>query len=693
MGDYTDSEMLENIVFQTYSDEIRRIVDKIFNSVSVMVEVEKEVLPYLLKALINNIKKRDFGRDYEIKIIGANLVLDDPTYSSAVRSFYETLTSESSDSEKVYLFPHMDLITASQGGGLTGTSKLLLQVLSSFPDTRVVGFFDPNIISHKSVYEYFNVKFSLLGISRDKIEYLLTDSEKNTFKTKNFPPIKLFKYTSGINPVKFRKIINSIIADVRNYHGDNIEKFISSKIKDFISSQGFELPDIDIDRDIGGYEDVKKTLKENILDIIDKMDSFANRENIEKIKELENIIPRGIIFYGPPGTGKTLFAKAIATAINGTIYVISGPEIKSMWYGETEANLRKIFYLARKNAPSVIVFDELDSIASKRESGNTESRADHSLVNQLLTELDGFRKDELVIFVGTTNFIESIDPAILRPGRVELQIKVNYPDREARRKIINIYNKKYEIGLTEDLVEYLVEITDDPIADDKYFTGDHLHSIMRYLKREIVKGEEKITKSKVDEAVDMLVHPVKLPVEDREIIAVHESGHAILSYILIPYRKIRKITVETKSSLSLGMTASEEIKDKYSFNKDELFNQIIVVLGGRAAEKVIFNKYYTGSSDDLLKATRLAELMVKVFGFDETIGPVSLVDERGVEKDGILKDEADRKVRDILKKAEDKAIEILNTYKDKIIKLKDLLLINKTIFSETLEEVLKDGKR
>src|SRR6185369_1457681 len=172
--------------------------------------------------------------------------------------------------------------------------------------------------------------------------------------------------------------------------------------------------------DIGGYGPVKDRLRDEILAILSAKDKLADPTQISRI---ESLLPRGMIFWGPPGTGKTLFAKAMATSLGAAVTIVSGPELKSKWVGESEENLRGVFMRARQCAPSVIVFDELDSFAAARGT-YTGSGVEHSMVNQLLTEMDGFRREELVFVVGTTNFVESLDAALMRPGRFEFVLHI-----------------------------------------------------------------------------------------------------------------------------------------------------------------------------------------------------------------------------------------------------------------------------
>src|SRR5205823_3145489 len=198
-------------------------------------------------------------------------------------------------------------------------------------------------------------------------------------------------------------------------------------------------------------------LRSEVLDVLSRRDAATTEEEVSR---LEDLIPRGMIFWGPPGTGKTLFAKAMASTLGAAITVVSGPELKSRWVGESEENLRQIFYRARQSAPSIIVFDELDSFASARGT-YTGSGVEHSMVNQLLTEMDGFHREELVFVIGTTNYVEILDPALLRPGRFEFHLYIPWPEADDRREILRIYNDKMRLAMTADTLEYTVRRTAD----------------------------------------------------------------------------------------------------------------------------------------------------------------------------------------------------------------------------------------
>ncbi|MCP4752981.1 MAG: ATP-binding protein, partial [Proteobacteria bacterium] len=210
---------------------------------------------------------------------------------------------------------------------------------------------------------------------------------------------------------------------------------------------------------------------------------------------------KGVVFYGPPGTGKTLFARALATALKASIRVVNGPELKSAWQGETERMIREIFEQARRYSPAVIVFDEFDSLAGDRRSA---SGGERSIVNQILTEMDGLSENNLVFTVATTNHPDILDEAMKRPGRFEFQIEIPYPHEVERRAIFDIYNKKYRLNLAESVLKYLVFRTEMvvDIASRRRFSGDHIEAICRAIMREKYRHQDlKITTAFLDKTV------------------------------------------------------------------------------------------------------------------------------------------------------------------------------------------------
>jgi cell division protease FtsH len=394
---------------------------------------------------------------------------------------------------------------------------------------------------------------------------------------------------------------------------DMLTKY-QNELREYTACGDASLSDVQLERDIAGYTPVKEKIKKNILNLLVRTTKMNDEDEIRKI---EAIIPRGLIFFGPPGTGKTLFAKGIAEALNAAFYIVSGPELKSKWVGEGEANIRRLFAKARATSPSVIVFDEFDSIAGARTGGGGDgaSQASHSMVNQLLTEMDGFRKDQLVLVVGTTNFVESLDPAFLRPGRFEFQIEIPYPEPEDRKGILTLYNKKFNTGLSEEHLEKLAMWTARPTNLGTPYTGDHLSAMIKDFKRFQINSEEEQDidkllnnwlKSKENDAV--------LTPEEEKVVSCHEAGHALMFFHYKRQDEITKITLESGGTNALGYVESKSAKPDNFYTEGRLRSEIGIALGGYIAERLVFGEVSTGACGDLRKSTAIATDMIAMYG-------------------------------------------------------------------------------
>jgi SpoVK/Ycf46/Vps4 family AAA+-type ATPase len=310
---------------------------------------------------------------------------------------------------------------------------------------QLLGFLDPSLEVKKVLTDRFAVHFALMGLPRfiqpdeakapiHTVTRLLTADERRCFR--ELDPEGLYKNVSGLNAVQFRNAMRYVGATV----GERSDpRHIYDVIRQFkrSSSNEIEIPDTTFD-DIGGYDRVKQELQRLIHLVAGRVEGLDERAR-------QRLIPRGFIFHGPPGTGKTLFAKAIANEMNATIQMVSGPEIMDKYVGQSETNLRHIFATARRNAPSVVVFDEFDSIASQRSTySDGGSRANNAVVAQLLTELDGFRQDQAVVVIGTTNRLDIIDEALLRPSRLK-PIEIGLPEYAARRSVAAIHAKSFGV--------------------------------------------------------------------------------------------------------------------------------------------------------------------------------------------------------------------------------------------------------
>ncbi len=323
--------------------------------------------------------------------------------------------------------------------------EMLYQSVNGDRKPQLLGFLDPSLEVKKVLTDRFAIRASIMGLPRyiqpdpDKpplytVTQMVTARERACFK--EFDPEGLYKNVAGLNAIQFRNAMRYVGATVAP---DSSSRQIYDVIRQFktSSSDEIEIPDTSFN-DIGGYERVKQELKRIVALATGRVSGIDERER-------QKLIPRGFIFHGPPGTGKTLFAKAIANEMNATIQMVSGPEIMDKYVGQSESNLRHIFATARRNAPSVIFFDEFDSVASQRSTySDGGSRANNAVVAQLLTELDGFREDQAVMVIGTTNRIDIIDEALLRPSRLR-PIEIGQADIVARRSVASIHAKKFGV--------------------------------------------------------------------------------------------------------------------------------------------------------------------------------------------------------------------------------------------------------
>ncbi|MEK6236602.1 MAG: AAA family ATPase, partial [Planctomycetales bacterium] len=481
-----------------YADRLAEISSQLRRGLPVLVECEKELAPYLYINLRNRLKEQG---GYRCVYLDGNPSQEEAAQMGPMANglvgvmlvqLRNAVRGMSVEAEKqVVVLPHLDLLTTSQGG-LTAEAREVIPLLYENPNLVWLGFKDPTFPLPKVIENLFPHRHSMLGIARTRLRHLVAQRESRKFG-REFNPWALYKYVSGMNAVRLRKLLSTLEGE--DYPADPTRAF--HQIRQATVSGQLEIPNVNLEKDIGGYARVKERLRKEILDVLAFKDQSVDAQ---AISQLEELIPKGMIFWGPPGTGKTLFAKAMATAIGAAITVVSGPELKSRWVGESEENLRQIFHKARQSAPAIIVFDELDSFAAARGT-YTGSGVEHSMVNQLLTEMDGFHSEEMVFVVGTTNFVECLDPALLRPGRFEFQLHIPYPISEDRREILGIYDKKMKLGFSEDAMEYAVKRTGEYVegsSSPTLYSGDHINALCRSLARIRLREQKKEPTSSED---------------------------------------------------------------------------------------------------------------------------------------------------------------------------------------------------
>jgi cell division protease FtsH len=608
-----------------YMEQIRFIVARVRENISVLIRCEKQIIPYLQGIL----KKRLTSEGKNVSIIDGRAESSQGMQTTRVMGIVNQLRGlvNNTEANKVFFLPYLDIITSTVAGGLSQESKEIMTVIHENPLLVMVAFEDPDFPLPELISQAFPARTELLGIPRTRLSGLITCEEAKKFAADRINLMPIFKFVSGLNPVRFREIMGifSHKADFNPAMTDQLTNYMK-ELRDYTACGGAALSTIHLEKDIAGYAKVKTQIRENILNLLLATAHLADEKQIRK---LESIIPRGIIFYGPPGTGKTLFAKGIAESLNAAIYIISGPELKSKWVGEGEANIRRLFARARATAPSVIVFDELDSIASARTGGSDgASQASHSMVNQLLTEMDGFRKEQMVLIIGTTNFPQSLDQAFLRPGRFEYQIEIPYPDWDDRRAILHLYNSVYETGVTVEDLDMLAGWTGRMTDTGTPYAGDHLSALMKQLKRQLINGRrEKADPEFLGTWLKELAGIARLEAADEQVVAVHECGHALMYCKYGRLEEIKKVTLESGSSSALGMVQAESKKPNYMYTEARLRGEIGILLGGYCAEKLMYGEVSTGASQDLKIASAIALDMVGRYGMGKDGVPRSFVND------------------------------------------------------------------
>ncbi|MFN3575952.1 MAG: ATP-dependent zinc metalloprotease FtsH [Tabrizicola sp.] len=334
-------------------------------------------------------------------------------------------------------------------------------------------------------------------------------------------------------------------------------------------------------------------------------------------------IPKGILLVGPPGTGKTLLARAVAGEAGVTFFSISGSEFVEMFVGVGAARVRDLFEQARKAAPAIIFIDELDALGRARSSGQIAGGHDEreQTLNQLLTELDGFDPSVGIVLLAATNRPEILDPALLRAGRFDRQVLVDRPDKKGRVQILGVHMKKVTLAPDVD-AEKVAALTPG-------FSGADLANLVNEAALLATRRKAKaVTMDDFNNAVERIVAGLEkknrvLNPREREIVAHHEMGHALVAMALPGVDPVHKVSIIPRGIGALGYTIQRPTEDRFLMTREELENKIAVLLGGRAAEKIIFGHLSTGAADDLVKATDIARAMVARYGMDPDLGHVS----------------------------------------------------------------------
>ena len=441
-------------------------------------------------------------------------------------------------------------------------------------------------------------------------------------------------------------------------------------------------------KDVAGVDEAKVELEE-IIEFL---------RNPTKYTEFGGQMPKGLLLVGPPGTGKTMLAKAVAGESNVPFFSISGSEFVEMFVGLGAARVRDLFEEAKKNAPCIIFIDELDALGKARGIGGYGGHDEREqTLNQLLVEMDGFDSNIGVILMAATNRPEVLDPALLRPGRFDRQVLVDRPDKEGRRKILEVHLQKIKKVGELDL-ERLAAMTAGMVGAD-------LANLVNEATLLAVRGkQEQVGMAQFEEAVERVVAGLEkknrlINPKERTIVAYHELGHALVSMSLPDTDPIQKITIVPRGIAALGYTMQLPTEDRYLMSTAELLNKIAVLLGGRAAERTMLDEISTGAHNDLARATDIARSMIIEYGMSETMGQVYLKGEPkaqflqpGLSQRGDYSEETSRRIDEEVKKiiAEQYqvALSILKGQRDTIETAVKVLLEQEKITGDELKEIM-----
>ena len=442
--------------------------------------------------------------------------------------------------------------------------------------------------------------------------------------------------------------------------------------------------------DVAGAEEEKEELQE-VVDFL---------KNPKKFADLGARIPKGVLLVGPPGTGKTLLAKAVAGEAGVPFYSISGSDFVEMFVGVGASRVRDLFETAKKNSPCMIFIDEIDAVGRHRGAGMGGGHDEREqTLNQLLVEMDGFAPNEGIIIIAATNRPDILDPALLRPGRFDRQITVNYPDIKGREEILAVHSKGKPIA--EDVDLHTVA------KRTPYFTGADLENVMNEAAILTArKGKTEIHMQEILEAINRVtVGPEKkssvVTEKDKKLVAYHESGHALVAHLLPNCNPVHEVSIIPRGQAG-GYTMTLPTEETKYVTKSYLLDDIAMALGGRAAEEIMLGEISTGAYSDLKHATSNARRMVREYGMSEKIGSVFYGDsdqevflgrDFGHQKSYSEKVAADidEEVRSILDNAMETALSLIRTHKDKMEELAEQLIVKEKLTAEEFEQIM-EGK-
>ena len=469
----------------------------------------------------------------------------------------------------------------------------------------------------------------------------------------------------------------------KNGMGGNFMSFGKSNAKVYVKADGgvkFA--------DVAGEDEAKEALQE-IVDFL---------HNPGKYQQIGASMPKGALLVGPPGTGKTLLAKAVAGEANVPFFSISGSEFVEMFVGMGAAKVRDLFKQAAEKAPCIVFIDEIDTVGKKRDAqGVTGNDEREQTLNQLLTEMDGFDASKGVVILGACNRPDSLDPALLRPGRFDRRIPVELPDLTGREAILKVHAKKVKLA---DHVDFRAIAR----AASGASGADLANLVNEAALRAVRMGRDRVTQEDLEESIETVMAGFKrknkvLNEKEKAIVSYHEVGHAMVATLQKASAPVTKITIVPRTSGALGYTMQVDEDEHMLMTKEELENKICTLTGGRAAEMLAFNSATSGASNDIEQATKLARAMIGRFGMSDDIGMVALETVQNVYLGGdtslscsnALAEEVDRKVIALVKTQYERALALLQAHRSQLDYLAKELYEKEVLTGEEFNRLMQQS--
>jgi cell division protease FtsH len=445
--------------------------------------------------------------------------------------------------------------------------------------------------------------------------------------------------------------------------------------------------------DVAGVDEAKQELQE-VVDFL---------KNSDKYTRLGAKIPKGVLLVGPPGTGKTLLAKAVAGEAGVPFFSMSGSEFVELYVGVGASRVRDLFEKAKRQAPCIIFIDELDAIGKSRGNGmnpNGGNDEREQTLNQLLTEMDGFDGNAGVILIAATNRPEVLDPALRRPGRFDRQVVVDRPDRSGRVEILTVHANRVKLGEDVDLELLATRTAGLTGADLANLVNEAALMAARNNRQAVLMADFELAFERVLVGLEKRSRVLN-PIE-RQTVAYHEVGHALVGALMPGRGKVEKISIVPRGVGALGYTLQMPDEDRFLMMEDEIRGQIATLLGGRAAESLVFGKVSTGASDDIQKATNLAEKAITLYGMSDTLGPIAFASNQSQFLDsdtnarravsGDVAIEIDRLLKETIDRANSMAAAILEHNRELLESTTKVLLDREVLEGEALRAILTQVK-